>query len=868
MTNYKIDYEETNRYILPDLERWLSEWYPNGRRIGNEYVFGSWAGEKGESLSINLSTGKGGDFACGDLVGDVIGIYQKRFDITRYESAKAIRGLYGLIDGDDSHTNNKEKQLPSLPPLIENKNVEIEKENKLNRIIKEIKEIQENDPAFLYLKSRGIEKFDKNIFKARKEKNGCGTLVCIAKDENGKIKAIQQIFLTKEGKKNITDKKKNCKYTNGFPSGNPIKIPVNYDILKNITKDSLLEYPILVCEGPEDGITLSNAVGFEVWVSCGLNFMDKIPLITGRQCIICRDNDPAGSDADKTINKVFDKLLNRGFNLLCARAPEGIKDANDLLRLKGNDAIIEMINNAIVVKKKVEIFPEQPKQELKSQKKDDSIFKACSFFQHTDVGNSNRIKERFGNMAKFVKEIGWIFYRHGKWSTDTGESDAMRMAQQMVCDISKEKDFVEDDYKMPIVKWCKQSQSYNHVVGALKLSASKLTVSSDIFDTNPLFLNCKNGIVDLKSGKKLEHDFKHFITKQIDIDYDPKAKCPVWERFLKDVFLEDISMIDFVQKAIGYSFTGKTTEQCIFILFGNGSNGKSTFLDILQFIAGDYFARTKAEALMQKDKNSGDANPYIASLFGSRFVTASEVGVQGILNESLIKEMTGDDKIAVRFLHKNPFTFTPQFKLWLATNYKPDIRGNDDGIWRRIKIIPFNAKFYDENDADAPANCVRKDKMLLLKLKAESKGILNWIIKGAIKWAEVGGTGLFIPEKIQQATLDYRKEMDILGNFAEDCCDISLERNCSCDDLYKVYRRWCLESGHYAITKNKFGRKMHDKGFGSCYVGSSKGYTGIDITDTKRSYYELYRNDCDNNYVKEPQQNFQKRNYNDEDVPF
>ena len=222
-----------------------------------------------------------------------------------------------------------------------------------------------------------------------------------------------------------------------------------------------------------------------------------------------------------------------------------------------------------------------------------------------------------------------------------------------------------------------------------------------------------------------------------------------------------------------------------------------------------------------------DANPFLAMLRSARFVTASETKSDRALDESLIKEATGDSVITARNLHQNPFQFSPQFKLWLATNHKPEIRGTDDGIWRRLMLIPFAVKFYDKTDADAPINGPFKDKMLMAKLKNELPGILAWAVKGCLDWLK---QGLNPPDVVLEATREYRSEMDVLGTYLEENTIKSVGSCISCKELYEDYRKWCEENGNSPYSKNKFGRRLYERHItkGNTPRGE-KAYVGIKL---------------------------------------
>jgi putative DNA primase/helicase len=264
-------------------------------------------------------------------------------------------------------------------------------------------------------------------------------------------------------------------------------------------------------------------------------------------------------------------------------------------------------------------------------------------------------------------------------------------------------------------------------------------------DQDPWLFNVENGTIDLKTGELRPHERGALITKLAPVQYDREAECPTWWKFLMRIFNGNLALIEFLQKAVGYALTGSTREQCLFFLHGLGANGKSTLLEIIHTLLGDYAHRTSSETFLIK-KSGGIPND-VAALRGARLVGAVEVESGRRLAEVLIKEMTGGDRISARFLHAEWFDFKPEFKIFLAANHKPVIRGTDHAIWRRIHLIPFNVQIpKPEQDRDLPE-----------KLKAELPGILNWALEGCQMWQLYG---LEPPAEVQAATQDYREEMD------------------------------------------------------------------------------------------------------------
>jgi len=356
-------------------------------------------------------------------------------------------------------------------------------------------------------------------------------------------------------------------------------------------------------------------------------------------------------------------------------------------------------------------------------------------------------------------------------------------------------------------KFSRTSQNKSRVDAMVSLAQHMLARPSNDFDVGPWLLNCVNGVVDLRTGNLLDPDRGYFMTKVCNVKYDPMAKCPKWIQFLNDVTGDNQALMDYLQRVVGYSFTGDISEHCFFILYGTGLNGKSTFIETIMALLGDY--AKKAEMRSFLNKNSDGANNDIAGLCGARFVSAVEIGRGKSLNEALIKELTGGDSISARFLFQEFFTFKPQFKILLGVNTKPKIHGLDEGIWRRIRLIPFEVKIPQE----------KVDKNLPKKLRDELAGILNWAIEGCLKWKK---DGLGEPSKVKEATSGYRDEMNMLSQFFDDRCVLASETGgetskpfVSVDQLFKEFLGWGLNNGVEKITKRTLGTMMSERGFKS-----------------------------------------------------
>jgi putative DNA primase/helicase len=262
----------------------------------------------------------------------------------------------------------------------------------------------------------------------------------------------------------------------------------------------------------------------------------------------------------------------------------------------------------------------------------------------------------------------------------------------------------------------------------------------------------------------------------------------------------DTEMVDYLQRVVGYILTGKMTEQCFFLFYGCGANGKSVFIDLVEYLLGEYSQSVDFTTFMDLNRGGAPRND-LAALVGKRLVVAPE-GKEGTsLDEGVIKQFTGGDTISVRFLHQEFFQFKPVGKVLLATNHKPAIRGTDEGVWRRMRLIPFLAEFKDE----------RRDPFLTEKLRAEAPAILRWAMEGTQLWLK---QGLGMPKAVKEATMEYRSSMDVMQTFLDECCTLQAEAKIGSQPLYDEYLRWCHTVGiRIPMKQATFNMRLKDRGF-------------------------------------------------------
>jgi len=419
-------------------------------------------------------------------------------------------------------------------------------------------------------------------------------------------------------------------------------------------------------------------------------------------------------------------------------------------------------------------------------------------YTRSDLGNAERFVDMFSNAVRWCPaRKSWMVYDGKRWAWDE-RGQVVKLAHQAVRSIHNDAVAESDPAKQrEIAKFAISSQNEGRISGMLSQAKPYLAVGMDELDRDSWALNCMNGTLDLRSGKLRPHDATDLITRLAPVEYDPAAPYPRFKRFLQET-LVDPGVITFVKRYSGYTLTGITRERLLAILYGFGKNGKTTLVELLRDVMGDYATNTDTETLLMR-KYQGVGND-VAALKGARFVSAAEVEQGRRLAESKVKQLTGRDTVTARFLFGEPFSFRPAFKLWLSTNNKPVIQGTDDAIWDRLRLIPFTQRFDGES----------QDPKLPEKLRSELAGVLAWMVEGCLEWQE---HGLGEPESVREATDQYRAEMDTLAAFIEDRCVVREGVVAPATPLYKQYQMWCDDAGEKPETQKMFGMRLRERGF-------------------------------------------------------
>lgn len=446
-------------------------------------------------------------------------------------------------------------------------------------------------------------------------------------------------------------------------------------------------------------------------------------------------------------------------------------------------------------------------------------FRGTSGFANTDIGNAERFASRHGTDMRYCHVQRKFYVWSGRhWELDSrGESH--RRAKDTVRAIYHEAANEPDpDARKAIVAWARRSESSRAVEAMLSLAKSEppLPVRAGEWDKDPWKLNVFNGTIDLRSGDLTPHERADMITTLSPVAYDDTAKAPTWVAFLDATFSSDHVMTAFVQRLAGSWLAGENREQILAVFHGVGANGKSTLLNTILYVLGEHGHKAPSNFLTQA---KADRHPTeLASLFGKRLVVAVETGEGARLDEVRIKELTGDDPITARRMREDFWTFTPTHKVVLCTNHKPEVRGTDHAIWRRVLLVPFAVTVPDD----------QQDATLGKKLRDEASGVLAWLVSGCLEWRRIG---LRPPASVTQATAEYRASQDVLGAFLADRCVQIQGARVKSGKLYGAYLEWCQASGESPRNLRQFGASLTERGI-KRFTNNGTWYADLDLRQT------------------------------------
>ncbi|MHB9031908.1 MAG: phage/plasmid primase, P4 family [Anaerolineae bacterium] len=423
----------------------------------------------------------------------------------------------------------------------------------------------------------------------------------------------------------------------------------------------------------------------------------------------------------------------------------------------------------------------------------------------TDLGNARRLITLHGQDMHFCDPLGgWYTWCGMRWQPDnTGIVE--RYAKDVSAALYAEAAVVQDaDLRKDLAKRALRAESARAKRDMLDLAWSEpgIPLPPDAFDRDPWLFNCLNGTIDLRTGELHAHDRNDLITRMAPVHYDPEATLPLWDRFLDTATNGDRELQGFLMACAGYSLTGSTAEEKLLFVYGPAATGKSTFIEAVKRVFGDYAATAAFDSFLIQDHNGGPRDD-IARLTGARLVSSVEVDKGKRLADSLVKQITGGDMVTARFLYHRAFEYTPQFKLWLVANDAPRVADSDSGLWRRILRVPFAHQIPEaERDPNVKAQ--------LTNLELAGPAILAWCVKGCLEWQR---SGLLVPTSVRESTEAYRAENDPLREFYTECCFFDPQAQATREAVWNAYQRWANENGErWKVTNRELADRLRRRG--------------------------------------------------------
>lgn len=437
----------------------------------------------------------------------------------------------------------------------------------------------------------------------------------------------------------------------------------------------------------------------------------------------------------------------------------------------------------------------------------------------TDTGNAQRFVVQNRDDSKFVPEQGkWLLWKGNHWQFDLSGEIVERAKKTAKSILTEAAEIDSESVRNAVIKHARQSLNRPRLQAMVSLASTdrEMLLHVNQIDADDYLLGVQNGAVDLRDGSFRPSNRFDFVTRRSKARFDERAECPTFIRFIERVTGGSADLQEYLQRLVGYTLTGSTREHIFAFLYGHGANGKSTFLDVVMNLLGEYATQTQPETLMARRGNGASSD--LARLVGKRVVITNEVGEGAHFEENLLKQLVGGDVVTARFLYQEHFEFKPKFKLLIAGNHKPVIMGDDEGVWRRVHLVPFVHTIPE----------AERDKRLGEKLAAELPGILNWAIAGCLAWQ---ASGLNAPAIITDATARYRDEMDLLGNWIEQECDTNAGLRYSSRKLYENYRKWCEDGGIKPLSVMVFVRKLESRSFPREHTRAGNVIVGLQLRD-------------------------------------
>lgn len=589
---------------------------------------------------------------------------------------------------------------------------------------------------------------------------------------------------------------------------------------------------ILVTEGPGDGLT-SIGVGYDALIIRGAGIARNAALVAdlaqglrGRDVVLAFDPDDAGTRGISVLAKALHAVGDTPRQLQFPNVKEDLT----AWRERTPETFASELHEAVRTAPLVDLTPErtpEPKKEVGLPATDAALaemdLSSRQLFDNSDVGVAVRLRDfmaRDGGGVRYADGLGFLVWDGTIWVPG---AKRVRSALHL---LGAELLASGEDADRRLALKALTNRSIDAVMKELP-SVPGVPVDASDFDARHDLLSVANGTINLRTGQLHPHSPDDMITKRLAVAYHPDAPAERWNQFLTEVFPGHPDLPAYMQRLVGYGCTGSTSEHCFAFMHGQGSNGKSVFLDALIYVFKGVTQATQFSTF-EKSVSVGQASPELASLRGARLVTASETEKYSRLAEALVKQLTGGDPITCRFLNQNPFTYVPSFLLMVAGNFKPAILSQDEGTWRRVKLIPFDATF-----SYALGN---KDTTLPAKLRDEAEGILAWAVAGAVEWY---ANGLGEPSSVATATQAYRESEDRLQEWLNACTVREDGARVAPMAMRRAYAEWAEDAGldrKERLSGWALAIELESRGFTKDKKRGAWGFNGLRLmTDEERS---------------------------------
>lgn len=434
----------------------------------------------------------------------------------------------------------------------------------------------------------------------------------------------------------------------------------------------------------------------------------------------------------------------------------------------------------------------------------------------TDVGNRERYMTAFQRLLRYVPDVGWFVWREKLYE----RNDELPLFWAAACAESiaaETREAADPKLAAAIDKWAKASQNLSRIRAMVELARHhpSVALSHERMDADPWALNCQNGVLDLKTGSMRVHSPEVVQTKITSTPFVPGAQAPLWRQFMREITCENDELARLIQTAVGYTLSGDTSERCFFILEGRGRNGKSVFVETIRTVLGTYGCPVGMSVFTGEERN--EVNRELARLRAVRMVTTSEGAKRMRFNESVLKNLTGDERLTARHMYRETIDYQPSFKLWFSTNHVPTLQWIDDAIRDRIRIFPFHFVVDPQ----------KRDPHLRQKLLEEAEGILQWAFEGCLLWQ---AEGLPFSKAAVSATNEYFEDQDVVGKFLLDATDMEFDGRIATRDLYAVYVKWAEAGNFRPYSINSFSQSLRERGIRSKVVNGIKFWLDMRLT--------------------------------------